>query len=528
MMRLALMRDSLQCLSALGFNLRRPIHSEAQPRFRIKLSFVINAEKKVSPERRWRTGLSSAVLAILSVLAFVGETLAATPVAGASCASDTDGAAACYLDGCYACSGGIWVAQALHIGGTASDCSSSLAGLIQWTGTAFQGCDGSSWVDLGSGGESSSTCATPDAFSFTNQTGVALNSTLTSNTVTLSGDSFTCAAMATCSGCTNIIRNGVANGTSAIFNSGDTIALQILSSSSANTAKTATVTVGNTPSGTWSVTTDSNSPDPFAFTDQTGVNLSEIITSNTVTLSGSFSDLTATCEQGCLAISRNGGDFINTSASGFQPGDTIAINQISASTLSTAKTATVTLGGTTSSSWTVTTLADPCAGTPTAGAICANGTVYAGLSPDGNVAMYTTPCDAGQAWNGSSCTGTRTEMPWSVRATIATGITSYYYGETNTDSLYALNANADGPYTAATYCHDLTQYGLDDWYLPATQELTVLYTNRSSIGNFATTGTYYWSSSENNYNRAYAQWFGDGSGDAYNKTNYYSVRCVRK
>ncbi|MGE4351920.1 MAG: hypothetical protein AB7E52_07010, partial [Bdellovibrionales bacterium] len=341
---------------------------------------------------------------------------------------------------------------------TATTCDTDKAGMIQWTGTAFQGCDGASWVDLGGGGESSSTCATPDAFSFTNQTGVALNSTITSNTVTLSGDSFTCAAMATCSGCTNIIRNGVANGTSAIFNAGDTIALQILSSSSANTAKTATVTVGNTPSGTWSVTTDSNSPDPFAFTDQTGVNLSETITSNTVTLSGSFSDLTATCGQGCAAISRNGGDFVNTSASGFQPGDTIAISQISASTLSTAKTATVTLGGTTSSTWTVTTLADPCAGTPAVGTVCANGMVYAGISPTyANVAMYTTRCDAGQVWNGSSCTGTRTTMKWSVGASIATGITSYYYGETNTDSLYALNANADGPYTAATYCHDLTQ-----------------------------------------------------------------------
>ena len=341
--------------------------------------------------RRWRSFLI-VVFAFLSALVFANAAQAVTPAAGASCVGDTNGATACYLNGCYVCSGGTWVPQSLQIGTTASACSSSLAGMIQWTGTGFKGCDGTNWVTIGGSN-------TPAAFSFTDQTGVYANATISSNAVSLSG--FTGSVPATCgAGCIAIARNGVWGGTSASFVSGDTIAIQLTSSSSLNTAATATVTVGGTTSGTWTVTTMA---------------------------------------------------------------------------------------------------ADPCSGSPSVGTMCANGSIYAGLTPDGNVKMYVTPCDAGMVWNGSSCTGTRTTMKWSYSYEMNPGTTSTTTGTANTNTLYGLNGNSDGPFEAAVYCYNLVANGKSDWYLPALSELNTVFINQSTIGNFDLSGTevvYYWSSTK--------------------------------
>ncbi|MDD2325313.1 MAG: DUF1566 domain-containing protein [Alphaproteobacteria bacterium] len=268
-------------------------------------------------------------------------------------------------------------------------------------------------------------CAGPDAFSFSNQTGVAVSSEITSDAQTLSG--FACTASAVCSGCT-ILKNGVLQGTNANFVSGDTIAIRLTSSSGYGATATGSVYVGNTYSGAWSVTTTS----------------------------------------------------------------------------------------------------DVCSGTPSIGTVCSDGTVYAGLSPDGNVKIYTTRCDVGQTWDGSACTGTRTNKKWSYGVTIATGYTNGSTGESNTSGLYALNANADGPYEAATFCQDLVINGQSDWYLPSSGELSVLYTSKTAIGNFDTSGTYYWSSSELNTTNAWIQRFSDGNQANDNKTGNYYVRCARR
>jgi hypothetical protein len=105
------------------------------------------------------------------------------------------------------------------------------------------------WATPSAGGNS------PGAFSFTNQTGVTMSSSVTSNSVSLSG--FTGALAATCSGCcTNILRNGTnLNSTVGAFSPGDTAAMICTASSSTNTSVTATLTVGQTSSSTWTVTT---------------------------------------------------------------------------------------------------------------------------------------------------------------------------------------------------------------------------------------------------------------------------------
>ena len=184
--------------------------------------------------------------------------------------------------------------------------------------------------------------------------------------------------------------------------------------------------------------------------------------------------------------------------------------------------------------WNFTTVAapvDPCAGSPAAGDVCADGTVYAGITPDGNVSMYVTRCDVGMSWNGSACTGTRLGRTWGTYGT-TTGITNVNTGEANTTALAVY-----GDTEAAKYCNDLSMHGQTDWYLPAKAELNVIYLASVAVGgtfrsSFDLSGSYpsgaYWSSSENNDVYAWGQRFNDGFQYNYNKAiNAFSVRCVR-
>jgi len=382
-------------------------------------------------------------------------------------------------------------------------------------------CNGTNWGAFS--GVSTNTAA---AFSFTNQTDVNLNATISSNAVALSG--FTGVLGAVCgTGCTAIARNGIWGGPTALFSSGDTIAIRQTSSSSPSTATTATVMVGSTTSSTWSVTTSTNAPNAFSFTDVTNQNTLTTLTSNTATLTGTFSGLTGTCGTGCTGVSRNGGAFA-ASATGFGTGDTIAIRQVTSASGATATTASVTVGATTSGTWTATTATDPCSpAAPTPGAACTDGTIYAGLSPDTNVKMYTTPCDYGQSGTQGACTGTRATLIWSAGTAVATGYTSQVTGRANTTALAALS-NADSPYSAAQYCENLSAHTYTDWYLPALGELTVLYTNRAAIGGFSSAGYDYWSSSEINSNTTRAIVFTSGTLANESKSTAVPTRCVRR
>lgn len=70
---------------------------------------------------------------------------------------------------------------------------------------------------------------------------------------------------------------------------------------------------------------------------------------------------------------------------------------------------------------------------------------------------------------------------------ITTGATSFIDGPANSASLAALGAS----YEAATFCEGLTIGGYSDWYLPALNELEVLYYNLkpTTDGNFTTSGS---------------------------------------
>ncbi len=88
--------------------------------------------------------------------------------------------------------------------------------------------------------------------------------------------------------------------------------------------------------------------------------------------------------------------------------------------------------------------------------------------------------------------------------------------------------------SAAKHCADLAYNGYDDWYLPALDELALIYTNRSTINTTATTNggeslstNTYWSSTEHNNANALLIPFGTGIPSFTAKINNHTVRAIR-
>jgi hypothetical protein len=152
--------------------------------------------------------------------------------------------------------------------------------------------------------------------------------------------------------------------------------------------------------------------------------------------------------------------------------------------------------------------------------------------------MYTTPADAPSliAWNDGSSNWL--DIPTMDNCTDVTPGTasSCQTGEANTALLVGLSGSGSpAPYQAAEYCDGLTAHGHSDWYLPAQDELDVLYDNKNAgdlNGTFNETGSFpagfYWSSSERNTNSARYQRFSDGLQDINVKLLEVAVRCVRR
>ena len=188
--------------------------------------------------------------------------------------------------------------------------------------------------------------------------------------------------------------------------------------------------------------------------------------------------------------------------------------------------------GSVSQMWEVTTTGD-CSGSPAVGTVCVDGTVYAGDTPDGNVAMYVTRCDAGMSWDGSECTGSRLGYTWNDGEDdwVETGVDNTITGQANSAALVITDSNSviagTQDHVAAAYCEDLTQDSYSDWYLPAKEDVNVIYGNRGVIDNLV--ADYYWSSTENTHSLAWRLNFSNGSWDSLYGSkrvgNY--VRCAR-
>lgn len=175
----------------------------------------------------------------------------------------------------------------------------------------------------------------------------------------------------------------------------------------------------------------------------------------------------------------------------------------------------------------------PCAEIKTPGCLHTDGTVYVGLTPDGDRPMYTTRCAAGFTWGGYSCTGTLITLPWNngnASGMVAPNVSHPWKGAENTATLVATDANsgADGfqEFLAAHYCNNLGLHGHADWYLPARMELAILYESKVDIRGFVQ-GRYLSSTSNGATNPVIIAF---SSGTASNEVAWGArhVRCVRR
>lgn len=183
---------------------------------------------------------------------------------------------------------------------------------------------------------------------------------------------------------------------------------------------------------------------------------------------------------------------------------------------------------------------DPCVGGGI-GTVCADGTVFLGLSPDGPRPVYTTRCDAGMTWNGSACTGSRAGRTWAT-ANNVTGFTSYDTGRANTAGLVAAYGSN---VPAAYYCSTLNMNGYSSgWYLPAANEAKLFYAARNTgalNGTFDLSGSGIpmyglWNSTETGIYGAATICMATAAGGcgtagntstSYSKSNGFHHRCIR-
>jgi hypothetical protein len=114
---------------------------------------------------------------------------------------------------------------------------------------------------------------------------------------------------------------------------------------------------------------------------------------------------------------------------------------------------------------------------------------------------------------------------WKTTRTTTSGTGSCVNGYTNT---YGPMDNADHP--AGNWTATRSISGYSDWYLPARDELNIMYTNKETMpaGEGFAAGCY-WSSTE--YTAGFAcfqQFFGSGTISLNNMSNSHRVRAVRR
>ena len=197
-----------------------------------------------------------------------------------------------------------------------------------------------------------------DSLKFKNKTGVELNQTITSNTITLSGilDS---ATQISSTGGTFSINGGFYDSLPTPVKNGDQIQVQTTSSGKYGTEVTTTVTIGYA-SGTFTVTTKSATtddiiPDPFHFTDQTDATSSTQVVSDTITVTG----INAPAPIKLSVTGGSGSYSINDGAFTFKAGtvkldDKVQLRVTTPATPGATVSATLTIGGV-SDTWEVTT-----------------------------------------------------------------------------------------------------------------------------------------------------------------------------
>jgi len=115
---------------------------------------------------------------------------------------------------------------------------------------------------------------------------------------------------------------------------------------------------------------------------------------------------------------------------------------------------------------------------------------------------------------------------WYTGSSTTTGATATALGTglANTDTIILIQGGIATSY-AAGLARAYRGGGYDDWFLPSKDELDILYINQVAIGGFA--DSTYWSSSEDDAEFAWCQYFGNGNQHNYSKNLVCRVRAVR-
>jgi hypothetical protein len=115
-----------------------------------------------------------------------------------------------------------------------------------------------------------------------------------------------------------------------------------------------------------------------------------------------------------------------------------------------------------------------------------------------------------------------TNAPLTLIGVTAQG-TAIGTGQANTTAIVGQAGCTAG---AAYICDRLVEGGFSDWYLPSKDELNQLFINRTAIGGFSLTWSY-WSSTEWGATGAWMQIFDTGTQTSQNKYNGPNTRAVR-
>jgi exo-beta-1,3-glucanase (GH17 family) len=115
-------------------------------------------------------------------------------------------------------------------------------------------------------------------------------------------------------------------------------------------------------------------------------------------------------------------------------------------------------------------------------------------------------------------------MPWSNGSFVATGATSATNGSANTTQI--INAQGNTGSYAAKACRDYTGGGFTDWFLPAKDQLHILYGQRNVVGGF-NNSAFYWSSTEIADILSAFEYFANGGQYLDYKSNSNHVRAIR-
>lgn len=139
-----------------------------------------------------------------------------------------------------------------------------------------------------------------------------------------------------------------------------------------------------------------------------------------------------------------------------------------------------------------------------------NNVIYVGVSSGRRI--YTTKTTSGA-------------MIWATPPVfVNTGANNANDGLSNTDKLVA-RTGIGVPHPAALHCRSLGA----KWYLPATNELNLMYTNRN-IGELAGSfpATTHWTSSEFSQGAVFTRNFSTGANPTLYTAQSYDVRCLRR